>query len=134
MATRYEDERLTEDDRDNLPEYINELRPARFGTWLSEREWIRIILETADRPRKLLLKVDVGETNIDRLQRASCEEIFAEREREYQESYRDIPLLDELCSRCGDADNRKIYIMSRDVEGRWLDMHQRETGGTKPID
>ena len=76
-----------------------------------------------DRPRKLLLKVDVGETNIDRLQRASCEEIFAEREREYQESYRDIPLLDELCSRYGDADNRKIYIMSRDVEGRWLDMH-----------
>jgi hypothetical protein len=41
LATRYEDERLTEDDRDRLPERINVLRPKRFDTWLSEREWIR---------------------------------------------------------------------------------------------
>jgi hypothetical protein len=134
LATRYEDERLSEDDRDNLPERINELRPAKFGTWLSEREWIPIMLETADRPRKLLLKIDVDETSIDRLERASCDEIFGEREREYQESYRDIPALGELCSRYGEPDNRKIYAMSRDVEGRWLDMHQRETGASKPID
>jgi len=25
-------------------------------------------------------------------------------------------------------------MMSRDVEGRWLDMHQRETGAKPPID
>jgi uncharacterized protein (DUF2236 family) len=30
--------------------------------------------------------------------------------------------------------NRRIYMMSRDVEGRWLDLHQRETGVSKPID
>ncbi|MGA7866074.1 MAG: hypothetical protein WCA23_19150 [Stellaceae bacterium] len=30
LAIRYESERLTEDDRDNLPERINRLRPASF--------------------------------------------------------------------------------------------------------
>ncbi len=59
LATRYEDERLTEDDRDNLPERINALRSGKFGEWLSEREWIPIMLETADKPRRLVLKADV---------------------------------------------------------------------------
>jgi hypothetical protein len=57
-----------------------------FNNRLSEREWIPIMLETADQPRKLLLKLDVDETNIDYLEHASCEEIFAERERQYQEA------------------------------------------------
>jgi hypothetical protein len=134
LASRYEDERITEDIRDNLPDRINRLRPKRFGTWLSEREWIPMMLETASQPRKLLLKLDVNETNIDRLENASCDEVFAEREREYQESYREIPALDELCALYGDPTNRKIYSMSRDVEGRWLDMHERETGAKPPID
>jgi len=25
-------------------------------------------------------------------------------------------------------------MMGRDVEGRWLDLHQRETGAGRPID
>jgi hypothetical protein len=134
LATRYESERLTEEDRDRLPERINRLRPQRFDNWLSEREWIPIMLETADQPRKLLLKLDVDETNIDYLENASCEEIFAKRERQYQESYLFIPALDELCSRYGDSTNRKIYMMSRDVEGRWMDLHEATTGTKTPID
>jgi hypothetical protein len=134
LATRYEDERLTEDDREQLPARINDLRPAKFSTWLSEREWIPIMMETADRPRKLTLKLDVNEANIDDLEQASCEEIFARREQEYRDSYRDIPMLDELRQRYGDPENRRIYMMSRDVEGRWLDRHQQETGVPTPID
>ena len=134
LATRYEDERLTEDDRDNLPDRINALRPQKFGNWLSEREWIPVMLETANKPRRLPLKLDVDETNIDYLERTPCEEIFVTREREYQASYQGIPALEELCSRYGDPANRRIYMMSRDVEGRWLDLHQRETGASKPID
>jgi hypothetical protein len=122
LATRYESERLTEDDRDNLPERINELRPPRFDNWLSEREWIPVMMETASQARKLLLKLDVDETNIDYLENAPCEEIFTTRQREYQDSYRRIPALDELRARYGDPTNRKIYMMSRDVEGRWMDM------------
>jgi hypothetical protein len=37
-------------------------------------------------------------------------------------------------SRYGDSTNRKIYMMSRDVEGRWLDLHERTTGTRVPID
>jgi hypothetical protein len=133
-ATRYEDERLTEDDRDNLPARINELRSGKFGTWLSEREWIPVMLDTATQPRRLVLKLDVDESNIERLESTPYEKIFAQRELEYQESYRAIPALDELCERYGNAENRRIYMMSRDVEGRWLDLHQRETGASKPID
>jgi hypothetical protein len=118
LATRYESERL----------------PQRFDNWLSERESIPIMLETADQPRKLLLKLDVDETNIDYLENTSCEEIFAKRERQYQESYLFIPALDELCSRYGDSTNRKIYMMSRDVEGRWMDLHEATTGTKTPID
>jgi hypothetical protein len=92
------------------------------------------MLETASQPRKLLLKLDVDETNIDRLENTSCEEIFAEREREYQESYQTIPALDELCARYGDPANRRIYIMSRDVEGRWIDLHRHANGTKPPID
>jgi hypothetical protein len=134
LASRYEDERLTEDDRDSLSERINELRPGKFGTWLSEREWIPIMLETAGKPRRLQLKLDVDESNIDELENAPCEEIFASRERDYQQSYRAIPALDELYARYGDSSNRRIYMMSRDVEGRWLDLHHHKTGAPKPLD
>jgi hypothetical protein len=134
LATRYEDERLTEDDRDSLPERINILRSGKFGRWLSEREWIPVMRETAAQPRRLLLKLDVDEGNIDRLESMSSEEVFAQREREYQRSYRAIPSLGELCECYGDPENRRIYMMSRDVEGRWLDLHHRATGASKPID
>ena len=134
LATRYESERLTENDRDHLPERIDRLRPRRFNNWLSEREWIPIMMATADQPRQLLLKLDVDETNIGYLENTPCDEIFAERERQYQESYRFIPALDELCSRYGDTTNRRIYLMSRDIEGRWMDLHARATGARTPID
>ena len=58
LATKYESERLTEDERDNLPERINELRPARFDNWLSEREWIPVTMETASQPRRRLPGAD----------------------------------------------------------------------------
>ena len=45
-----------------------------------------------------------------------------------------IPALDELCSRYGDPASRKIYVMSRDVEGRWMAVHEQETGVKMPVD
>jgi hypothetical protein len=81
LAARYGEERFTEDDRDHLPERINALRSGKFGEWLLEREWIPIMMESAGKPRRLLLKLDVDDRNIDRLEKTPCEEIFAERER-----------------------------------------------------
>jgi hypothetical protein len=74
LATRYEDERLTEDDRDNPPERINALRSRKFGTWRSEREWIPIMLETASAPRRLMLKLGRGEVARSSPNRDRCEE------------------------------------------------------------
>jgi hypothetical protein len=92
------------------------------------------MLETAGQPRRLILKLDVNETNIDHLENSTCDDIFAARERQYQDDYRRIPALDELRSRYGDVTSRKVYVMSRDVEGRWMDLHERETGTKTPID
>jgi hypothetical protein len=90
--------------------------------------------ETANQPRRLVLKLDFDESNIDRLENTPCEEIFTQRELDYQQSYCAIPALDELCERYSDSENRRIYMMCRDVEGKWLDLQQRETGVGKPID
>ena len=134
LATRYEDERITEDIRDLLPGRIKALRQGRFGDWRSEREWIPIMLETADKPRRLILKMDVDETNIDALEQTPCEDIFAERERLYQQEYERMPSLGELAARYGDREGTKVYAMSRDVEGRWMAMRARNTGIAAPID
>jgi hypothetical protein len=45
-----------------------------------------------------------------------------------------VPALDELIDRYGDMKNRRVYMMSRDVEGRWLELHAREAGAKMPID
>ena len=55
-------------------------------------------------------------------------------ERSSEKGYLAIPPLDELSARYGDPTNRRVYMMSRDVEGRWLDLHHRETGAKPPID
>jgi hypothetical protein len=51
LARRYEEECITEEIRDTLPERINRLPPRKFNTWLSEREWIPVMLETASHAR-----------------------------------------------------------------------------------
>jgi hypothetical protein len=134
LARRYEDERITEDIRDALPDRILKLGRGRFQEWRSEREWIPLLMETASQPRKLAMKLDVHEGNIDQLESSSCEQIFAERERVYQEGYRRMPSLEELCARYGDLTGRKVYMLPRDVEQKWMDMYERDTGVRIPPD
>ena len=134
LGRRYEDERITEDERGHLPERIVKLRRGRFNEWRSEREWIPLLMETAGQPRKLAMKLDVHEGNIDQLETSSCEEIFAGQERLYREGYRRMPSFEELCARYGDPDGRKVYMQPRDLEGKWMDMHERETGVPIPPD
>jgi hypothetical protein len=134
LARRYEDQRLTEDIRDALPERIAKLRRGRFAEWRSEREWIPALMETAGQPRKIAMKLDVHEGNIDALESASCEEIFAKQERLYRDDYRRMPSFEELCTRYGDPAGRKVYMLPRDIEQKWMDMHERETGTRIPLD
>lgn len=92
------------------------------------------MMETAAQPRKMIMKLDVNEDNIDQLESLPCEVIFAERERVYREDYARIPSLAELCERYGDPDSRSIYMLSRDLEQKWMDLHIRETGIRPPLD
>jgi hypothetical protein len=134
LGVRYEDERITEDIRDNLPERVKELRFFRRQDWRTERDWIPLVKETAALPRKLVMKLDVNESNIERLENWSCDDIFAELERTYRDDYRRVPGLDELCDKYGDPSGRKIYMLSRDLEQKWLDMNEQETGVKAPVD
>ena len=134
LARRYEDARITEDIRDRLPERIAGLRRGRFQEWRSEREWIPLLMETADQPRKIAMKLDVHEENIDRLEGSSCEEIFTGQERLYREAYARMPSFGELCAHYGDPAGRKVYMLPRDLEQKWMDMHERETGVKIPPD
>ena len=128
LATRYEDERLTEEDRDTLPERINELRSGKFGTWLSEREWIPVTLETASRPRRLV--PNWMSTRATLIASKPCP--VRKPSPSASLSIRRAIVQSRLWTSCAgvmvNPQNRRIYMMSRDVEGRWLDLHQRETG------
>ena len=84
--------------------------------------------------RRLMLKLDVDEIEHRHLERASCEEIFAPASGSTRKATVQRRHSMSFAPSYGDPTNRRIYMMSRDVEGRWLDLHQRETGARKPID
>jgi hypothetical protein len=134
LARRYEDERITDETLDALPARVARLRSGRFQEWKSERDWIPVMMETAGEPRKVQMKLDVSEANIDWLESASCEEIFAEREQAYRDDHRRMPGLDELCERYGDRHNRKVYMLSKDLECKWMDLHAQTTRIPIPLD
>jgi len=134
LARRYEDERITEEIRDMLPERIASLRRGRFQDWRTEREWIPLLMETADKPRMMAIKLDVHEGNIDQLENSSCEETFARQERLYRDDYRRMPSFEELCARYGDPAGNKVYILLPDVAQKWMDMHESATVLRLPLD
>jgi hypothetical protein len=80
------------------------------------------------------LDYDIDTLKIDRLESQSCEEVFAEQERFCRSGYEQVPSLEELCARYGDPQGRKVYMLPRDLEDKWMDMHARETGIAVPAD
>jgi hypothetical protein len=132
LARRHEDERITENIRDALPDRITAL--GRFTDWKPEREWIPLLMETIGEPRKISMKLDVHEGNVGTLEHSSCEEIVSEQARIYLEGYSRIPSLEELCTQCGDPEGRRVYLLPRDLKQKWMDMHAAETGTPIPPD
>jgi hypothetical protein len=43
-----------------------------------------------------------------------------------------MPSLEEICERYGEPNSRKVYMLPRDLEQKWMDLHERETGVTIP--
>jgi len=45
-----------------------------------------------------------------------------------------MPSFEEPCARYGDPNGRKVYMLPRDLEQKWMDMHARVTGVEIPPD
>ncbi|ACK52361.1 hypothetical protein Msil_3472 [Methylocella silvestris BL2] len=127
-GARFEDERLDEELRDALPDWLDPLieRGAASGVWRSEREWIMHLRDTPAQPAKLSLDLILTDDNIDRLESMSCGEIVAEYETRTRAAYAALPSLHELCDRYADRDGRLVYELERCVELKWLDRHLAE--------
>ncbi len=67
-STRHETERIDEDIRDNLPQWVRALarNAAEAGEWRSEREWVAHIRERPEPEVHTKLYINVADDNIDR--------------------------------------------------------------------
>jgi hypothetical protein len=128
-GARLEEERIDEDERDALPKWLDPMikrsTGSRDGIWRSEREWIETIREGKAQSRQFQLILNINDDNIDHLETMSCDDIVAEYQSRTQAAYAAIPGLTELCERYGDQDDRRVYILQRCIEMKWLDLHLR---------
>lgn len=122
-AKRLEDERITDETLDGLPERVRRLYPPDWKNWRSEREWIDFVCREDETPEIVTLDLELTDSNIGRIESMSCDEIMAGLENRTRAAYAAIPSRAELSERYGDPDNRCIYVFRRDVERKWLDLH-----------
>jgi len=117
-GAHHDAERITEEDRDNLPAFVKESVGRDFDL-RSEREWIEIVRGEKETPQDLYLHLELTADNIDRLEAMSCDEIFADLETRARATLSAFPSLRELCEAYGDHYGTKIYIPV-DIARRWL--------------
>jgi hypothetical protein len=126
LARRLEDERITRDTLDGLPERIRGLYGPVFSMWRSEREWMDFVRTEDETPEKIWLSLDLNDSDIDRVESMSCDEIVAYLEERTRAAYAAIPSPVELCERYGDPSNTRIYMFQEDMERKWLDLHLKK--------
>jgi hypothetical protein len=52
----------------------------------------------------------------------------------YRKLLTQMPSFEELRAPYGDPNGRKVYMLPRDLEQKWMDMHEHETGVHIPLD
>ncbi|HEY3424748.1 MAG TPA: hypothetical protein VGL27_08140, partial [Negativicutes bacterium] len=88
----------------------------------TEREWITLMQQREEPPKKnVILKFELDDTNIDRIEAMSCEAIVAELEQRVRGAYAAMPTQRELFEACGDPDGILLYKDQRELERKWLD-------------
>jgi hypothetical protein len=122
-ARRMEDERITRETFDGLPEYIRRLYRSDWRGWRSEAEWIEFVSKEDQTPDAVPLPLQLNDSNIDRIESMSCDEIVAGLEKKTRAAYAAIPSRAELCERYGDPSNARIYMFKDEIERKWLDLH-----------
>src|SRR5262249_42696777 len=134
LATRLEDERITEEDRDGLPARVAELAPRDGDRWLSEREWLEQRADdfTAQRPRRIYLDLDIDDANLPTWETMDCASIIEYLSRETEALHRGLPGGDELLRDYGDPNNSRIYASAEDLERKWLAQYFSERSLSPP--
>jgi hypothetical protein len=117
-----EDDRILEAHRDALPDRVRRLLGTPLA-WKSEREWMHS--EHGFVAKKIMLRLNVDETNIEYAESARCEDVVADLEARTRGAYELIPAWDELCDRYGDQTNLRLYATREDIERKWLDAYLR---------
>jgi hypothetical protein len=135
-AKRLENERLTKDIVEKLPERI--MREFRWkDAYKTEEEWIDFFENQLDetKPHHYYLKLNLNEASIGAIESKSCDEIMNDLESRTRRAYEAIPSIKELCQRYGDRQNTRMYraIMdhsciqhSCELEHVWLDRFLKE--------
>jgi len=124
FSARLEKERISEETFNSLPEHIAKILRKDWKKWRSEAKWMEAVRqEETEVPQKVSLKLIVTESNIDRVESMSCEEILAALQRRTQEAYAAIPIRRELCERWGDSSNQSMYMFQEHAERKWLDAY-----------
>ncbi len=119
-AGKLEPERITEADLERLPDNARKFLPDLR----SERKWIEHMRRHEDPPRKhLILRFVLDDTNIDRAEAMSCDEIFADLEQRVRSAYAVMPGYRELLETCGNPDSTLLYRIPRELERKWLDQY-----------
>ncbi len=122
-AAKIEAERVTEADLERLPEQAKRFLPDLR----SERQWIEFMRKHEDPPRKnMILRFVLDDTNIERAEAMSCDEIFAELEQRVRAAYAAMPSQRELIEECGDPDSDLLYGHPRSLERKWLDQYMEK--------
>ncbi|HEY3424783.1 MAG TPA: hypothetical protein VGL27_08315 [Negativicutes bacterium] len=121
-AGQLEEERVTDTDLDCLPEQVTKFFFKR-ATWHTEGEWMDIISKEENSPVKVMLKLWLDDTNIERIEALSCEEIAAEMEDRTRAAFAALPTRQELSKECGNVANTCLYQYSHDIERKWLDRY-----------
>jgi hypothetical protein len=125
-AGRLEDERVTKDDLEHLPERVTKFFANRKN-WHSEQEWMDIIRKEQEPPLiKILMQLYLDDTNIDRIESMSCEAILEDWERRTRAAYNMLPAPRELCEESGDAANTRLYQNRPDIERLWLNRYLKK--------
>ncbi len=122
LSRRLEDERVTRETLDTLPERIRAL-PVGLEKLALRTGGIDFVRRSDETPEQVTLNLELTDSNIDRVESMSCDEIVAGLESRTRAAYAVIPSRAELCERYGDSSNARIYMFLSDVERKWLDLY-----------
>lgn len=114
-----EPERMTDVQKQNASESL--LKYFSRTPLKTEPEWMKFVQTNHDSIKaKRFLRLIVNETNIEGLERKSCDAIFDDLKNLVSRFNESVPSLAELASNNGDKDNRRLYRL-RDLQWKWTD-------------